>query len=83
MKPLAYPNPFRQETTVEFTIPVAAQTSLALTDEYGKVLREETKLREAGRQQIMINAENLPEGIYYYKIRINNEIKTIRLMKTR
>ncbi|RIV27768.1 T9SS C-terminal target domain-containing protein [Fibrisoma montanum] len=79
----AYPNPFQQTTTIEYTLPQAGQVSFTLVDEQGHIVQQETSSQEAGRQKLNLTSTNLTQGIYFYQIRLNNhEQRTIRLLKT-
>ena len=64
-----YPNPFRSETILKFTLPRAAKVNLSLFDMNGrlvKVLVNESK--ESGTHAISFNAGSLSSGLYYYKL---------------
>lgn len=83
-----YPNPFNPTTTIEYTIPdVATQNSLPIGRQVAQVTnliiydvlgREITTLvnkeQSPGKHQIVFDASNLSSGIYYYSLRINNQI---------
>lgn len=76
-----YPNPFKDQTRINFSLPEASQTHLALYDMAGneiKVLAEETMQR--GKHSILVNKDGLAPGIYYYRMNANNTIITKKLM---
>jgi hypothetical protein len=65
-----YPNPFNPKTQIAFDLPNAHFVSIELFNNTGQKL--ETLLRadrSAGRHRITFNGEQLPSGIYYYKIK--------------
>ena len=68
-----YPNPFSTLTNVVFDLPEPAQISLIVTDLLGRtVLRLSDQWYGAGKQQTaQIQANELPSGIYYYRLDIN------------
>jgi flagellar hook assembly protein FlgD len=67
----SYPNPFNKTTTVEYELEHDATVTLSIYNHLGQevvVLVNETQL--AGTHQVLWNAENLPAGIYFYRILI-------------
>lgn len=64
-----YPNPFRRETVIRFTLPESGSVSLKLFNSTGKEV--ETVLREvpydAGIHELRYSAEHLPAGTYFYR----------------
>jgi hypothetical protein len=64
-----YPNPFNPSTTIEFDLPVAARTSIAIYDILG---REVTKLvdepKETGYHSVVFDAHSVASGAYIYRM---------------
>ena len=63
-----YPNPFRNETTIQYTLPQTQKVRLTIYDMNGraiKVLVNET--RQAGSHAVNFYTGTLPGGMYYYK----------------
>ena len=64
-----YPNPFRSETTIQYTIPQAGKVNLTLFDVSGRAVRVlVNSSKEAGTHAISFNTGNLTRGIYYYRL---------------
>ncbi len=64
-----FPNPFRSETIVRFTLPQKSKVNLSIFDMYGrlvKVLVNES--RDKGTHAINVYPGTLSAGLYYYKI---------------
>ncbi|GAB3994913.1 hypothetical protein GCM10028807_33700 [Spirosoma daeguense] len=80
---IAYPNPFRQQTRVEYVLPRATQVKATLTNLQGQVvsLPSESKWEESGRHEVNLSGDNLPAGTYIYQLQTGGEQKTIRLIK--
>ena len=80
----AYPNPFRQTTLIEYVLPQAGQVAFTLTDEQGRILRQEIEAspRQAGLQEVSLTADTLMDGVYFYQIQVNGQQRVIRLLKT-
>ncbi|MFA1773773.1 T9SS type A sorting domain-containing protein [Rufibacter glacialis] len=77
----AFPNPFTESATLDFTIGEAGEYSLVLHDMKGRLVRQVSAGKaEAGRSYSFNLDGSLPAGIYLAKLRINNQTKTIRIM---
>ena len=68
-----YPNPFNPTTTISYTMPENGHVELEIYNSLGqKIETLINKTMQAGIHQITWNAQNVPSGIYFYKIVINN-----------
>ena len=56
------PNPFSESTTIGFTIPEAGAVQLRIHTVTGQLLREWSRMYEAGTHYIDVNGKDLPEG---------------------
>lgn len=79
-----YPNPFNPSTTISFSVPTTAFTTLKIFDELGReiaVLID--KELSAGDYSIEFNAKNLPSGVYIYSLKSGNfnDSKKLLLLK--
>jgi hypothetical protein len=64
-----YPNPFRNETTIQYILPQAGQVNLSLFDISGRTVRVLVSgSNEAGTHAIVVNTGSLTKGIYYYRL---------------
>ena len=63
-----YPNPFDNTATLHISN-VSGNVSLALYDVLGKEVKNITNIKN---ENIQINRDNLPDGIYFYQVRNNN-----------
>lgn len=79
----AAPNPFADQTIVDYALPKAARVSRILTDAQGRVLEQtqEDGIQSAGQYKVNVRAGNLPSGLYIYQIQTDNGSKSIRLIK--
>jgi hypothetical protein len=79
-----YPNPFNPSTTISFSIPSSAYTSLKVYDilgnEVAKLVNEE---KPAGSYEVTFDASSLSSGTYFYKLQAGSfvEIKKMTLLK--
>jgi photosystem II stability/assembly factor-like uncharacterized protein len=68
-----YPNPFNSNSRIKFEIIRSSQVKLTVYDIHGRevgVLVD--KELAPGSYEAIFNAENLPNGIYYYRIQVGN-----------
>lgn len=77
------PNPFKEQTTIEYFIPDAEQVKIIFTDNKGSVLKE-VEITEKGKGQLNVYAADLSSGIYSYTIVANGvTIDTKQMVKTK
>jgi hypothetical protein len=60
------PNPFSQQTTFQFSQPITNNTQLILYDLTGREVENYTI--SSGAKNLIIKRNNLPAGMYFYKI---------------
>lgn len=78
-----FPNPFNQNTTVQFTIP-AGFAKISLFDVIGNELRViSSGLFNAGTHTIQMEANGLAPGTYYYRIQTKHGRKVKRVVRMR
>jgi hypothetical protein len=72
----AYPNPFEYSTTIEFTTKNAGTVAVNVYSIDGKrvasLYNGEVKANET--HKVVFNGENLPSGVYFYKITMGNVV---------
>ena len=65
----AYPNPFSEITNFTFNLDKSAEIGVQLFDITGKLVYiENMGKKSAGKNNVSINAGNLPAGMYMYRI---------------
>ena len=76
-----YPNPFNPNTTINFTVIKQENVALNVYNILGKriycILNDEIS---PGSYSINFNAENLPSGVYYYRIETASFTETKKLL---
>jgi hypothetical protein len=76
-----YPNPFNPNTTISFTLPEASYTNVTVYDRLGRevaVLLSENL--SAGTHSVEFVAEDLPSGIYFYRIKTSSETEVMKMI---
>lgn len=74
----AYPNPFNPQTTIQFSLPVAMQVRVAVSDALGRevsVLVDAENL-QAGSHAYVFDAVNLPSGTYLVRLETGSNVLT-------
>ena len=76
-----YPNPFNPTTSISYTIPKSAQTTLKVYDVLGnEVATLVNGENTAGVHSVEFNAAKLSSGIYFYKLQSGNLLQTKKMM---
>ncbi|HSG67813.1 MAG TPA: T9SS type A sorting domain-containing protein [Bacteroidales bacterium] len=77
-----YPNPFRQETIIEFTLNVEEVVEADVFDNYGRhVTRLAYKTFSPGEHQLRWEADGLSPGIYLLHLKISGRNYSTRILK--
>lgn len=76
-----YPNPFNPNTTISFTLPESSHVNLTVYDRLGRevgALIDESL--SAGTHAVEFTADNLPSGIYFYRIKTSYETEVMKMI---
>jgi hypothetical protein len=78
----AYPDPFINEITVRTEIMQAGKITLSLSDVWGRVVQSmNAYLPSGGNTLPFFPPVQLPKGIYFLRVEINDKITTLKLVK--
>ncbi len=76
-----YPNPFNPTTNIRYTLPTEGEVTLKVYNTLGVEVETLVKgLKPAGTYEIKFNADNMPSGIYFYELRMNNNSLTRKML---
>jgi WD40 repeat protein len=76
-----YPNPFSDNTTINFFLEKPSNVKIAIYDVFGNEIIILTEgYQQSGNNQIIFNYDNLPEGIYFCRLLLGDKSETIRLI---
>jgi hypothetical protein len=76
-----YPNPFNPSTTINFSIAQSGKVSLIVFNSIGQEVQTLfDKEMTAGEYQVNFNADNLPSGIYFYKLESGSYINVKKMI---
>ncbi len=78
-----FPMPFQHQTTLAYTLSSAAKVRIELYDAAGKMLQnlQSTQQQAAGNHQLNFG-EDLPEGIYFCRLIVNQQAENLKVVKT-
>jgi glycosidase len=64
-----YPNPFNPQTKIKYSIPQSSKVLIKVFDVLGKEIKTLVdEYKNAGIHEFYFNADNLPSGVYFYKM---------------
>jgi CubicO group peptidase (beta-lactamase class C family) len=76
-----YPNPFNPSTKIRFDIPETGNVEIKVFDISGKEISELlNKNINPGTYELIFNGNDLSSGIYFYRMKVNNEAVHVRKM---
>ena len=76
-----YPNPFNPSTTISWQSEKDGRQTLKIYDVLGnEVAILFDRILHAGKHEITFDASSLPSGVYFYRIRSGNFIKTKKMV---
>ena len=76
-----YPNPAKENVTIQFNLKEQSNISAKLTDLSGKQIAFIQFEKQTGIYKSTLPVDNLNAGIYYFEFIINNEVKVIKFIK--
>ena len=72
-----YPNPFNPNTTISFELQTPANVEFRVVDVMGRELtRINYGQKAAGNYQYLVNADNWASGVYFYMLRVNDQLES-------
>jgi len=75
------PNPFKDLTKINFSIPKSMEVSFRILDMTGKQLMSQTATYDAGLNEVIFNTNNLNQsGVLYYQIEASEFSKTMKMV---
>jgi hypothetical protein len=79
-----YPNPFSHATTIAYDLKSSATVSLQLFDATGRMVRGlVNEYQSAGTHEVIVNASDLPSGLYFYKLDTGSSVDVGNMLKVK
>jgi hypothetical protein len=80
---LIHPNPFTTFTTIEYELKQPSAVQLSIFNQLGQLVYQHSEKQTQGTQQLQWDAQDQPEGLYYYQLQAGDQILTGKLVKAR
>ncbi|MDA8692781.1 T9SS type A sorting domain-containing protein [Saprospiraceae bacterium] len=78
------PNPFKDESVIEFMLPADSEVVFSVTDQNGRVVYTNTQIYSAGNNQIIVQADEMNvSGVLYYQLSTDKFTSTKRMIVIR
>ncbi len=76
-----FPNPFNLSTTISWQSGVSGHTTLMVYDIMGRKIKTlVNEFRHQGIYNMVFDGMDLPSGIYYAKLQVENNISTVKML---
>jgi len=76
------PNPFDNQTTIEFELAETLESRLEIRDNSGRIVAELFNgVLQAGQHSFTFDAAGLSNGVYYYKLISGNDVRSGKIIK--
>ncbi len=74
------PNPFKQSTTIGYNLPDDGMVTLKVYNVIGnEIVTLVNSNQTRGSHTVHFSANNLPDGVYYYTLRYNDQVKSNKM----
>ncbi len=75
-----YPNPFSQNTMIDYELPESSDVSFKITDMTGRIVsRVDLGAMPSGSHNYNLETNSLKPGIYFYTLKAGNFLETKRM----
>lgn len=80
-----YPDPFSTSTIIEYELTEEDNVSIIVYDAVGKPIQQlvDNETKNMGIHQVTFDAQNLPDGMYFYAIQVGELLKVERMILSR
>lgn len=76
-----YPNPFNPSTIIHYSLPQASHVSIEIYNLLGQKLESlVNEYQAAGEYRLQWQPEDLPNGVYFVRLKVEAQIKTMKLI---
>ena len=81
-----YPNPFQSSTTISYTLPSEGTVEISVIDLFGKIVQTIPSGHQLPGEHFITwegktdNGQKVQTGIYFCKVRFNNQIQTNKMI---
>ena len=69
-----YPNPFNNQTKIQFSIPMSTNVELNIFNSVGQLIFHDSWKSSGGTQNYHLNTFNWASGVYFYTLSFNEQL---------
>lgn len=77
------PNPFTKITKIKYELKQAGTVQFIVYNQLGQLVYQQSLLQVQGPQQLIWNAKEQPQGLYYFRIEAHDQVADGKLVKVR
>ena len=77
------PNPFTNITKIKYELKQAETVQLMVYNQLGQLVYQQSLYQTQGPQQIIWNAKDQPDGLYYFRITAYDQMADGKMVKAR
>jgi hypothetical protein len=75
-----FPNPFHTNTRIEYEIPKYGMVKIEIFDGFGKEVKTlVNEYKQSGIHQLNLNSATMNSGMYYYRLKNGNQVRTKKM----
>jgi hypothetical protein len=78
-----HPNPFATSITIDYELKQPEKITLIIYYHLGKPVFQTKEIQPQSKQQLIWNAEGYANGIYYYRLKVSDEVANGKIVKVR
>jgi len=78
-----FPNPFTTATTFSYTLQQPSTVHISIFNHHGNQVAEIQREQSSGKQQVIWNAEQLPSGVYFYRMQTGEQVASGKMLINR
>lgn len=76
-----FPNPADEELNLSFESLVSGKLGIIIFDSKGRKMKQELVYSKEGKNQLIIDVSELPQGLYICRIQSDNNIEAVKFLK--
>ena len=75
-----HPNPFTTSTTIEYKLKQPSTVKLSVFNQLGQLVHQQLEDQSQGNQKLQWDAQNQPEGMYYFTLQAGEHVSTGKML---
>ena len=77
------PNPFTTTTTFSYVLKQPSSVHLSVYNQLGQLVYQHSEEQQQGEQQLQWDAQSAAEGIYFYQLKVGDEVANGKMVKVK